>query len=109
MTSYDEAVTVTDRLTLAEKARLVEYGFTIEFDRNLTVGLPQLSAAGEPVPAEQEVSADEKMQSVGFGGMNQPSSAPQQARPRKPAASQPSAPNANFQQFQQMQRHKLAH
>ena len=95
--------------TTAEKARLVEYGFTIEFDRNLTVGLPQLSAAGEPVPAEQEVSADEKMQSVGFGGMNQPSSAPQQARPRKPAASQPSAPNANFQQFQQMQRHKLAH
>ena len=25
MTSYDEAVTVTDRLTLAEKARLVEH------------------------------------------------------------------------------------
>jgi hypothetical protein len=25
MTSYDEAITVTDRLTLAEKARLVEH------------------------------------------------------------------------------------
>ncbi len=103
----------------AEKARLLEYGFTVEFDRNLTVGLPQ-AVDLEEEPKETSAPADRRRGSGspglggGMGGMaapaaagspaigviNQPQQAPQPAR--KPS-------DVHFRQFEQMQRAKAAH
>ncbi|MEN6407420.1 MAG: DUF4139 domain-containing protein [Thermoguttaceae bacterium] len=86
----------------AEKARLVEYGFTVEFDRNLTVGLPQTASVGEDefVPNEKPAKGDARR----YGGMNAPAA-------QSPASTaMPARPNdAKFRQFELMQRTKAAH
>jgi len=79
-----------------EKARLVEYGFTIEFDRNLTLGLPETTASGDKKGEEsKELFGRQSNEPVGAAG---------------PAAPAPSAKpsDALFMQFEQMQRAKSA-
>lgn len=111
----------------AEKARLLEYGFTIEFDRNLTVGLPTAEAVAEEAEANkgpvQPPTSPARLNSTdkaedpfaegrsapssygGMGGMAPPSS--QYAVPQSPAKSSTNA-STSFKQYQEMQRSKLA-
>jgi hypothetical protein len=84
----------------AEKAKLVEYGFAVEFDRNLTVSVPEVSMLDgkNDRPAEQESMERSLKRAV-----NDPYSS------SSPSPSKPAAASAGFRQFEEMQRAKLAH
>ncbi|MCE5301953.1 MAG: mucoidy inhibitor MuiA family protein [Planctomycetaceae bacterium] len=90
----------------AEKARFVEYGFTVEFDRNLTVGLPQTASAGEAesMPCEQRPEKQDAAYSI-YGGMKPAVESPQSSAAATPMRTN----NVWFRQFELMQRTKAAH
>ncbi len=116
----------------AEKARLLEYGFTVEFDRNLAIGLPTAETAmdGEWKEESVQAAADKDkdpfaggerpslnrsfggVRGMGMGGMggagNYAPQSPQAVLPQPPAKPTVNA-SPSFKQYQEMQRSKLAH